>query len=241
MKKIGCLIGLFLTCTVLSFASEEDSLFQAGLKMYNQKDYVKAYHLFDGLVREGYHSADLYFNYGNVCMQQNLPAKAIAYYEKAIKLRPNDSQIQNNLDFANKEVGVDEVTKPSFWARIGVTYLYTLTIISLWIFIAAILLTFFLMPAGKRKIGYLSMFIFGIGTFYFMFQSIQIYIGNKSKYAIAQSELLVYQQPSLLSSDVYDVFGGQKVKVLHVKEGWIQIKTEKDKIGWVQAGKMIVI
>jgi uncharacterized protein YgiM (DUF1202 family) len=51
----------------------------------------------------------------------------------------------------------------------------------------------------------------------------------------------LYKNPAVLSQEVYDVFNGQKVEVLQQSNGWSEIKTDKNKTGWVISEGLIVI
>ena len=60
------------------------------------------------LVDSGVHNARLYRNLGNACLQSNQLGRAIANYERATQLAPNDRQLAVNLEFANSLVKGDE-------------------------------------------------------------------------------------------------------------------------------------
>ncbi len=60
------------------------------------------------LVDSGVHNALLDRNLGNACLQSNQLGRAIAHYERATRLAPNDRQLAVNLDFANSLVTGDD-------------------------------------------------------------------------------------------------------------------------------------
>ena len=77
---------------------------------------------------------------------------------------------------------------------------------------------------------------------FFIYQSGSVYqYQHLNQYAIAQEELSLYKNPGVLSQEVYDIFNGQKIQVLHQKDGWSEIKTEKNKSGWVISEGLILL
>ena len=62
------------------------------------------------IIENGEHSAALYFNLGNSYYKINDLANSIYYYEKALKLMPNDSDVLNNLSYSQNML-IDKVEK----------------------------------------------------------------------------------------------------------------------------------
>ena len=83
-------------------AQDADSLFVAANKSYQQENYMEALEFYQKIEKSDLQSAALYFNMGNIYYKTNQVAPAIYYYEKALKLAPNDKDIQFNLKFANR-------------------------------------------------------------------------------------------------------------------------------------------
>lgn len=231
------MIWILLLSTVrMVSGAEQDSLFAVANQQYTRKNFEKAYQIYDGLVREGYTSSHLLYNYANTCLQTERTAQAIAYYEKALKVHPNDVEIQNNLAYARKQLGVTDNLFQSFWSRIEEKYLYVITIILAWITVLLMISALFLVERQHRKKIYYLLGIVGVLTVYFSVQSALIYQQNHLKtFAIALEEVIMYKEPATLSTEVYDIFAGQKVEILQTKDGWSEVITERNKRGWVQS------
>ena len=88
----------FLLCFV-SF-SQNETLFDEANALYNEGKYAEAIDKYTLVLESGNHSASLYFNLGNANYKLNNIAPSIYYYEKALQLAPNDTDIQNNIAFA---------------------------------------------------------------------------------------------------------------------------------------------
>ena len=84
--------------------------FNRGLDLYNQGKYSEAISQFKLIIENGEHSDALYFNLGNSYYKINDLANSIYYFEKALKLNPNDKDVLNNLSFSQNML-VDKIDK----------------------------------------------------------------------------------------------------------------------------------
>ena len=107
MKK-AILIFLAISTVFYTKAQEADSLINKANEMYAQGKYQDAAIVYENILKQGYESAELYFNLGNAYYKQNVIATAILNYEKALQLSPNDDDIKYNLELANRFV-VDKI------------------------------------------------------------------------------------------------------------------------------------
>ena len=77
-------------------------LFEQGNALYNDGNYTEAIEKYQAILKQGKHSAELYFNLGNSYYKLNNIAPSIYYYEKALQLAPDDKDILNNISFCPK-------------------------------------------------------------------------------------------------------------------------------------------
>lgn len=59
--------------------------------------------IYGQLLDQGVEDASVYYNLGNVAMQQRQPPTALALYERAAELSPRDSDIRHNLALAREQ------------------------------------------------------------------------------------------------------------------------------------------
>ena len=85
--------------SIISFA-QNDAIFDEANTMYNEGKYAEAIDTYTKILNNDYHSPELYFNLANAHYKLNNIAPSIYYYEKALMLSPNDSEIENNAAFA---------------------------------------------------------------------------------------------------------------------------------------------
>lgn len=100
MKKLLTILALMF-CVGAAFAANETCAgIEAGTKAYNEGEFERAIDEWRTCVDNGYENADLFFNLGNAYFRNGNLGFAIFYYKTALKLRPNDDDIQHNLNFA---------------------------------------------------------------------------------------------------------------------------------------------
>lgn len=75
---------------------------------YNNGDYEKAIDGYMAILKSGEHSVSVYFNLANAHYKLSNIAESVYYYEKALQLAPNDSDVLNNLAFA-RQMTVDAI------------------------------------------------------------------------------------------------------------------------------------
>ena len=92
---------LFWLLCLVSF-SQNEQVFEQANDLYNSGYYKDAVDRYDSILAEDQHSAELYFNLANCYYKLNEIGPSIFYYEKALQLAPNDSDILNNLSYAQK-------------------------------------------------------------------------------------------------------------------------------------------
>lgn len=82
--------------------------FEKGNDYYKNGKYEQAIDAYNSVISSKKQSAELYFNLGNCYYKLNKVAPAIYNFEKALVFSPDNSDIVNNLKFAQKRT-VDEI------------------------------------------------------------------------------------------------------------------------------------
>lgn len=239
MKK---LLILFLLTTQFLFAQ---SSFENGNNLYQKGKYEPAISEYENVLASKNHSAELYFNLGNCYYKLNKVAPAIYNYEKALVLNPEDTEIQNNLKFAQK-LQIDEIKEiPEVGFSKMVHDFTSIFHYNTWAWISVGLATLFLL----FFIGYyfsqmaLSKRVFFFGMFVLLFlilTSVSSAISNKNHFenekpAIVFAEMvLVKSEPQRASNTVFTLHEGTKVFVLETLDSWKKIQLTDGTEGWIE-------
>jgi len=198
------------------------------------------------ILDKGEHSAELYFNLGNAYYKLNQIAPSIYYYEKALLLRPNDSEIKNNLAYSQNmtldaievlpETGLANLYKRftgylSFdqWAKTAVFFM---------ILFVLLYIAFYFFRYSTRKriafIGSLLAILLSIISTVFAFIEYEDFKTDNPAIVFAQ-ESQVKTEPNDRSQQAFVLHEGTKVNVLEELNQWKKISLADGKTGWISS------
>lgn len=222
------------------------ALFEQGNALYNDGNYQEAIKNYQSILETDVHSAELYFNLGNAHYKLNNIAPSIYYYEKALQLKPNDTEIKNNLNFAKNmtldsidvipEVGLSKVLNNvsgalsfDLWAILAVCF----------VVLAVALFVNYIMSEGTKtkrfsfSFGFACIFLM-LGSLVSAFHKYNLDKNDNPAIVFAQ-ETKVKSEPNLRSEESFRLHEGTKVQVLDTVENWKKIKLSDGKMGWIMA------
>jgi len=236
------LLYILLLTTQVFFAQNG---FENGNALYQKGKYQEAITAYESVFRMKKQSAELYFNIGNCYYKMNKVAPAIYNYEKALLLNPTDTEIQNNLKFAQKlqiddiktveKVGFNKLIQDftntfhyNTWGGIAVG----LSIVFLLFFVGYY---FSQITVSKR--------LFFFGMFFVMLLLIVSVAGaifeknqyNNDQPAIVFSEVVsVKSEPKNGATDAFVLHEGTKVYVIESLDNWDKIQLTDGNEGWIE-------
>lgn len=226
-------------------AQNVDSLFVQANELYRQENYTEALKAYEEIEAMDQESWALYYNIGNIHYKMNRVAPAIFYYEKALKLRPDQQDVRFNLEFANQMV-LDNIEplprnlgqrfmdavilKLTYetWAKIaaGLAFLFALLF----------LMYHFSYSTGKKRFYFIASIITVIlvtTSVFFAFRN-QLYVKNNREAIIFATEAEVMNAPTTTSEAYFELHEGTKVTVLESLDNWKKIRIADGKIGWIE-------
>ena len=239
MKKI--LFILLLSTQV--FSAQKG--FDKGNYLYQKGRYEQAISEYESVLAAKQHSAELYFNLGNCYYKLNKVAPAIYNYEKALVLNPDDTEISNNLKFAQK-MQIDEIKViPTVGFSKMVHDFASIFHFNTWAWISVGFSTLFLLCFMGYYFSKLTVtkriFFFGMfGLILLLLISVSAAISEKNDFdnerpAIVFAEMvLVKSEPQKGSNTVFTIHEGTKVFVMETMENWRKIQLTDGTEGWIE-------
>ena len=249
MKHILNTLFFFLLISSASATVDIDTLFYKANDEYSKELYTNAIEHYMQIVDEGFESADLYFNLGNAYFKsENIPS-AILYFEKAKKLRPNDEDVNFNLNVANTMIvdKIEPVPVLFFWNWWRSVYnLFnadTWARISVYGFILFfILLAFYLLSKQIiiRKTAFYSGLVVLFITLFTITVAYQKYkiLKYRKEAIVFTPTITVKSSPNQNSVDLFVIHEGSKVKIVEQVGGWYEIKIANGSVGWLPASSL---
>lgn len=241
MKKTIYILIFFIS--VVTF-SQNQSLFEKANALYNDGKYAEAIDDYTAILETGNHSAELYFNLGNANYKLNNIAPSIYYYEKALRLDPDNTDIKNNLAYAqNMTIDVVDVVPDSgiskllkslankftfdSWAKSAIVFVF--------VFVVLFLLYYFAYTTIRKRISFiasiLALILMSI-TLTLAFYKFDLDKTDNPAIVFAQ-ESKIKSGPNLNSEEAFRLHEGTKVQVLETFDNWKKIKLADGKTGWV--------
>jgi len=234
---------LLVCCSTLTFA-QNDSIFKKANDAYADANYQEAKRLYLNIIKNEKESSELYYNLGNTFYKlENIP-QSIYYFEKALKLDPDNKDIQNNLSFANR-MKLDQFQDlPESEVDQGIEKFVTLFSVDTWsilgiglLLIASLAFALFIFnkkPHLKRlAFGLcLLLLILSIGTFTMAQTELNTIEG--SAYAIIfEKEKQLLEEPNPKSNVLFDLHEGTKIEILDQFRSYYKVKLPDGTIGWM--------
>jgi tetratricopeptide (TPR) repeat protein len=248
-KKIAVLVATILLVAFQAIGQSNDQLAAKAAKAYSSMHFPEAIADYNKIIAGGYESYALYYNLGNAYFRNNELAQAILYYEKALKLAPDNDDIKHNIDVVNSKL-VDKVEKipdlfyKRWWTSIvnfmDIDALATVNIILLSLSLLLIAIYIAVSNLLVRKISFwtgISFFlIFGLGA---------IAASQRNHYLNSQHEAIVFtatinikSSPDENSKDIFVLHDGTKVTLLDVITDWQEIRIANGSVGWVKSSDL---
>lgn len=245
-SKLTIVIILFLLAPLLGLADSAQQLFEKGNALYAKKQYPAAINAYQDLIRQGYHSAALYYNLGNAYYRDNDIAPALLYYHKAQKLEPSDEAININIQFASLKTADKVETEPEFFISrwwhsfilwIPASTLAILSVVFILVASAALIVYLFTGSVWIKKTMFYSaivLIVLGVSSI-FVANRQNNYFDNHHQAIIFGATVNVKGSPADKAKPLFVIHEGTLVGVEDEKDGWLRIKLLNGNEGWIVA------
>ncbi len=237
------LVYLLFIC-FFSLSAQNKDLFQKANTAYNEGNYSEAIDNYELILENGETSAELYYNLANAHYKLSHIAPSVYFYEKALQLNPGDSDVKNNLEFAQRML-IDEIEEVPKTGLLKITNkLISVLSFNGWAWtavigsslFAAFFLLYYFSNSSRQKRLFFTTSIIGLilmlSALIFAFQ--QREFNENSQFAIIFSEeAIVRNEPTLRSSEILSLHEGTKVKILETFQNWIKFELANETQGWM--------
>ena len=241
MRQMIYIFCFFLTWN--GFAQNEP-IFEQGKEMYKAEKYQQALEQWNKILDNGAHSAALYFNLGNAHYKMNNIGESIYYYEKALQLSPNDSEIKNNLAFAQNATVDDieplpETIFSKWYSNLSGILTYNgwavLSVLFSIGFVFLFLVYYISITEGRKRLFFTSsLIVLGLLMVSFTMAFLMYDQAKNDHPAIIFSEKIeVRSEPNLGSEVSFSLHEGTKVQIISRDSDWVRITIPDGKDGWI--------
>ena len=239
MKKQ--LLIVFMALGFLGYSNQEE-IFAEANQAYSEQAFEEALKGYTELISEGWTSAALFYNTGNTYFRLNQIGKAILYYEKALKLTPNDPDILANLRLAESQ-RIDEfdVMPTPVLKRIYRTLLEVFSptawfgIALLLILLGSLALTLFLLSKSKSTLRFaIYLASGGLGLLFLTAGYFSLNEIKTNTYGVLTVPNTYVQSEPNGGEDLFIIHEGTKAKIEEEFSGWVKARFPDGKTGWLE-------
>lgn len=223
--------------------SQEAAFFNAATQAYNESNFQLAIDYYEKIIAAGYHSAELYYNLGNVYYKQNEIAPSIYYFEKSLLLNPNDREVIKNLGFAQK-MTIDAIPSKEV-NGIGKAYLKVikfqsegqwgfLCILLVCLSVILYLLYYFANTSLPKRLFFTaSILMVLLSGLSYLNASLVGKATKKDNPAIVFETAKVLSEPNSNGIEAFELHQGTKVQILEGFSNWYKIQIADGQVGWL--------
>lgn len=238
----------WLFCSSIVYANNDvEKLFNEASALYEQNAYADALSTYKEIERTGQYSSNLYFNIANCHFKMQQNAKAVLYYEKVLKISPNDEDALFNLKLVQLQL-VDKLAEvPQLFYQRWLSSIKNLFSIDQWaklglVFVFLFVLSFIIFLFSKAYRLKKNLFSFSAITFLLsiIFLGFAYYSEDtlKKEAILMEPNAYIKSAPSSQSEDLFILHEGTKIQILEVFNDWTKIKLSDGMIGWLESKAM---
>ena len=251
MHKLLTLL-LFFSFAGSSLSQEAPELFKQANQLYQQNKYEQAVAFYDSILATGLESGELYFNLGNAYYKMGKLGLARLNYERSAKFLKNDPALSENMELLKLQL-VDKIqTPPKFilyaWNELLLEMFSTkmlswIVVGLLWmVLLSAALWQFYLKRRREerfRKLFISSLIIFLIVS---LLLAQKIYRAETEKFGVVlEPSVTLYAEPSSTGTEIFILHEGTKMRIIRIKDNWMEIRLKDGKTGWIEKSHLQVI
>ena len=127
IKKLFLLFIIGFSLLFKVNAQNPEELLTKANSLYNENAFDSALVIYQNIIEDGYSSATLYYNIGNTYYKLRNYPLAVYYYEKSLKLEPNNEDTKHNIEIAklfltDKIEAVPELFIKTWWNNLSNTF-----------------------------------------------------------------------------------------------------------------------
>lgn len=240
-------LGLFAPSL---FAEDIDNKFENANLLYKASNYEESLEKYLEIKNKNIISSELYYNLGNTYFRLNDYPNCILYYERALRLEPNNNNINNNLKVVKSRLKGDtyvlsEFFLFSFWKDVANLFMPKIwIIINVLLFLLTCVSFIFYYYTIDKKV--LSFYIF-LGLSFLFINSFSLGITrqrllNDRSYAIVFFDNVQGKDsPDSKLNSKYSFYKGQKLKIIDEMDSWYKIRIEDGKEMWGEKCNFVII
>lgn len=249
MKKAIISLCFIFLLPIILLAKEYDM--SSANRAYQEQDYTTAEAEYLKLVEQGVKNYELFFNLGNTYFKLDQSGNARLYYEKALKFKPLDEELNANISFLMSRIKDKEEIERSFMETLirKIFYAFSINVlgISILIFFILMMALIILLILSRnlilKRVVKILLVVFAVIFFLVTvveIMRIQDFYANDSAVILGET-VIAFSGPSEDFPQVFTVHEGLKVTIERFDNDWILVKLPSGNGGWIRLSEIGII
>ena len=221
--------------------------FLKGIEHYKTGHYLAAIDAFLHITASGVSNGKLFYNLGNAYLKNNDMGHALLWYERALKLMPDDPDLRFNYEYAQSKIKDEREDRMSpilrilfFWKFIlGTSTVIWVAIILNFLFWTLMSLDFWVKNVRLKTPAYMILvltLIFTATAFYNFYETRYM-----RQAVILPTRVSIRSGLTDESTELFTLHAGSKVKIQKKLNTYYRIYFSEGKIGWIKQSDVGVI
>lgn len=248
ISRFSCVLLLFF-CGALNLSAESDA-FTQGVAEFEKGHYQSAKEIFlkeyEQEKETGCADAAVLYNLGNCSASLDNYPEAIGWYEKARRLDPRNSDIMENLNFARRKVGLNDLNKKNGPAEM-VTQLRDKLRPDEWLIVASIFWIVVIVSFTHCRLKRVNLSLTAVGAGVAILLCLAAYSFQKSGVYKSRSEAVVLTEADVyklpLTDESYLAFSveaGKYAQIVEEREIFCLVKVDEAE-GWIEKKELMFV
>ncbi len=248
MKRTITALLFFVVINITApVLSAQQSKFDRATDQLQQQNYWDAISLYQEIAEDGYQSGALWFNIGIAYSQLDSLGLAKYYFLKSSDYPETRAEASSAVEYLNNRFSRRSAVLPPLpWDRffnylkdqVGVSSLFSMGLIFLYLGIAGILL-FWFYHKFSSYFYYIGITALVMSALLFLTAFYVLYLENRfSTGVVVDRQSVVYQSPDSASAEISTAYEGYTVRVDYREseehQEWIYIRLENGMKGWIE-------
>lgn len=244
MKKIlRAFLYLAASICLASAASAQTAqeYFMLGNNAYKAGDYQRAAENYESALKNGFVSAELYYNLANSFAKLDKKAHALLNYKRAVYHAPRMREASANLEMFAKDNSLDSGLskfKTSLTAELSNSEWATVGFVSFW---GAVILLFIPPLFGKRTMSTIFLAIVCVSFFVVALLSVNDWLSYGRTAVAVKSDIPLTVSPTKTAPVLSIVDEGQSAAIKKKRGEFIYVETQNGKKGWTSKSDFVPV
>jgi tetratricopeptide (TPR) repeat protein len=231
---------LFFVGPLIAADEKDDTTFAKALEKQENKAFSAAIKDYESLLTTEQTSAAVYNNLGLAYASENQVGKAILSFERALRIEPDNKDMQNNLLAAQQRIQENIPGQPSlgilaFWKNLYQTFSANVWAVLVLLLTFGVAYCLYENMLNQKKSFLRPLLLLIPLVLFSLVLGLQRKAAeqNQDQAIVIKRQIGLRKLPDLASDEIELITEGVKIQIIEQRESWVKISLPNSLIGWI--------